>query len=117
ALLDPRVPKFDLLEYPHAENDSYVFIEAITLQFTPDYSTPLQDVRQNGKYSVFVFSLRGTRCAIRVISIDPEVDKHPSREKRQFLLLARDYREGLVSIICCWCVLNGKSQCGGRCWN
>jgi hypothetical protein len=98
ALLNPRGPEFNLLEYPHAENDSYLFIEAITLQFTPDYSTPLQNenVRQSGKYSVFAFSLHGTRCAIRIISVDPEVGKHPSQEKKQFLLLARDYREGLV---------------------
>lgn len=97
ASLDPRGPKFDLLEYPHAEKESYHFIEAIMLQFAPDYSAPSQNVRQSGRDSVFVFSLRGARCYIRIISIDPEVEKRPRREKQQFLLLARDYSKGLVS--------------------
>jgi hypothetical protein len=96
AWLDPRGPEFDLLEYPHAEKDSYLFIEAIMLQFIPDYSTPSHHVPQSGQYSVFIFSLRGSRCGIRIISVDPEVNKHPRREKQQFLLLARDYSKGLV---------------------
>jgi hypothetical protein len=97
ASLDPQGPKFHLLDYSHAEKDSYLFIEAITLQFIPDFSRPLDNVRQSGQYSFFVFSLRGTRCYFKIISLDPELDEYPRQEKQQFLLLARDYSEGLVA--------------------
>jgi hypothetical protein len=96
ALLDLRGPKFDPLEYRHSEKDSYLFIEAVMFQFIPDYSTPLDNVRQSGQYSVFVFSLRGARCGIKIISLDPELERQPRREKQQFILLARDYGKGLV---------------------
>jgi hypothetical protein len=71
------------------------------LQFTPDYSTPngrtpSRNLRQSGRFQFFVFSLGGARCYIKIISVDPEVDKHPRREKQQFLLLARDYSNDLV---------------------
>src|SRR2546421_6802335 len=50
ASLDPRGHEFNLLDYRQAKEDSYLFIEAIMLQFTPDYSTPVSHVRQSGRY-------------------------------------------------------------------
>ena len=93
ASLDPGGSDFNLPEYPQAEKDSYLFIEAIMLQFTPDFSTPLKSVCQSGEFSFFVFSLRGARCFIKIMSVDSEVNKGPGREKSQFLLLARDHSE------------------------
>ena len=61
------------------------------LQFTPDFSTPIKSVYQSGEYSFLVFLLRGARCFIKIMSVDSEVEKGPGREKREFLLLARDY--------------------------
>jgi hypothetical protein len=96
ALLDPRGHEFNLLDYRQAKEDSYLFIEAIMLQFTPDYSTPVSHVRQSGRYSRFIFSLRVALCYIRIISIDPELWNQTRREKQHFLLLARDYTKGFV---------------------
>ena len=56
ASLDPRGHEFNLLDYRQAKEDSYLFIEAIMLQFTPDYSTPVSHGRQSGRYSRFIFS-------------------------------------------------------------
>jgi hypothetical protein len=91
-------PNFDFLQYPDAEKNSYVFVEAIMLQFTPDYSRPTNDVYSQTQQSFFVFWLRGVPCFIAIMSMDAEVGKPPRQEEKDFLLLARDYneKEGLV---------------------
>jgi hypothetical protein len=91
-------PGFDLRQYPEAEENSYLFIEAIMLRFAPDFSRPTTDVRNQSQQSIFRFLLRGVCCFIIIMSMDAELDKPPSREKKHFLLLARDYNkeEGLV---------------------
>lgn len=96
ARLDPQGPEFDLLTYPGAERDSYLFIEAIMLQFAPDYTTPSHRGRRSGEDSMFRFLLQGVLCYIRIRGSDHEVDNHVTREKQHFLLLARDYSQGLV---------------------
>lgn len=89
---------FDLLQYPKAEQDNYLFLEAIMLKFTPDFSRPTRDVYNVVEQSVFVFLMRGVVCYLTIMSMDGEVDQPPDPERKQFILLARDYSEkqGLV---------------------
>ena len=98
ASLDPEGPNFDLLAHPQAEEAGYLFIEAIMLQFKPDFSKPIGNIYQSGQHLIFAFSLRGVSCGIRIIGVDPLVHEERRGERSQFLLLARDYHEdsGLV---------------------
>jgi hypothetical protein len=84
---------FDLLQYPKAEQDNYLFIEAIMLKFTPDFSRPLRDDYNQREESAFIFSIRGAVCYLTIMSMDAEVDQPPDPEGKQFILLARDYSE------------------------
>jgi len=91
-------PEFDIRVYPKdvPQKAGYLFVEAIAFQFIPDYSRPIYKTRERGKYELFVMSIRGTSCRIKIMSTDIELDPPTQQIKRQFLLLARDRREGLV---------------------
>jgi hypothetical protein len=89
---------FDLLQYPKAEQDNYLFLEAIMFKFTPDFSRPTRDVYNVVEQSAFIFLMRDVVCYLTIMSMDEEVDQPPDPEGKQFILLARDYSEkqGLV---------------------
>jgi hypothetical protein len=96
--LDIGGPDFDVLQVPEAEENSYLFIEAIMLKFTPDFRRPTTDVYSQMEQVAFVFWVRGVRCFITIMSMDTEIHQPPNPERKQFILLARDYSEkhGLV---------------------
>ena len=91
-------PDFDLFQYPKAEQDNYLFLEAIMLKFTPDFSRPTRDVYNVIEQSAFVFLVRGAVCYLTIMSMDGEVDQPPDPERKQFILLARDYskKQGFI---------------------
>jgi len=93
---------FDLLQYPKAEQDDYLFLEGIMLKFTPDFSRPTRDVYDTTEQAAFVFLMRGVVCYLTIMSMDEEVDQPPDPERKQFILLARDYSENQgLSITTC----------------
>ena len=99
ALSVPQPPSFDISQYPHAETSGYLFISAIVFHFRPDWSQPAYRKRQHGEFELFIVSLRGTRCGIRIISTDREItdrDITDAQTEQQFMLLARDRSGGLV---------------------
>jgi hypothetical protein len=89
---------FNLLQYPNAEKENYLLIEAIMFRFRPDFSRPMTDAHNQVGKVAFVFWVRGVACFILIMSMDAEVDQPSDPEKKQFILLARDYSEkqGLV---------------------
>jgi hypothetical protein len=95
AQFNSQDPEFDICKYPKAQEAEYIFVEAIVFQFIPDYSRPLTGVREMGEDERFGISIRGTACEIKIMSRDPEVDGSTRQTgQQQFLLLARDRREG-----------------------
>ena len=96
AVRGPEGLEFDSSKYPNAEKDGYLFIEAIMLRLSPDYSRPLEYLPQSGQYAMFVFALGGVRCYLRIMSVDAELDGHGDFEKQDFILLARDHTDGLI---------------------
>ena len=84
-----RSPDFDLSQYTRAEDNGYLFVEAIVLQFIPDYSHPLTGTADSG-YKYFVFSIGDARCLITTLSNDREMRGTVRHGEQQFLLLARD---------------------------
>ena len=93
---ESRFPDFDLSHYPKAEDNGYLFMEAIVLQFIPDYSHPQYNISRYGESQLFVTSIGGTSCAIKIISTDPEISSPASHTEKKFLLLARDRSRGFV---------------------
>lgn len=89
-------PEFDLSQYPGAEDNGYLFVEAIVLYFVPDYSRPRNNIKQIGASEVFTFSIGNTRCAFEIMSIDREINGFVRHTEQQFLLLARDRYQSLV---------------------
>jgi hypothetical protein len=98
ASLEPADPPLHLPNYIDAQEQSYLFIEAIVLEFAPDYSSSTTKVQLSGQDALFLFNLRGVNCVLRIMSVDTEVYPQPShtREKKRFLLLARDLTSGYV---------------------
>ena len=90
-------PEFDLSQYPRAEDNGYLFVEAIVLHFIPDYSHPLYNNSQRGQFEVFVFSIGGTRCGIKIVCTDREIKGSARDTEQQFLLLARDPSDNWVN--------------------
>jgi hypothetical protein len=86
-------PGFKLLQYPKAEEDSYIFVEAIMFKFTPDFSRPTRDVYSVAEQSFFILSIRDAVCFLAIASMDDEIDQPLDQERKQFILLARDYSE------------------------
>lgn len=90
AKFNSQDPEFNIRQYPRAEKDGYLFVEAIVFQFIPDYGRPVFKVRERGRDEIFAISLRGTACRIKIMSTDREVNKPAEQMEQQFLLLARD---------------------------
>jgi hypothetical protein len=94
TLRDIQGPAFNLINYPSAVGGKYLFLEAITFDFAPDYNTLLEKGEQ---YSIFIFRLRGVICYIRIISRDAELSGKKQPVIQRFILLARDFsRQNLV---------------------
>ena len=85
-----RSPEFDLSHYPRAEDNGYLFVEAIVLHFIPDYSHPLLDISRPGEDELFMIYIGGKRCFIKILSNDREINGSVRHTEQQFLLLARD---------------------------
>ena len=86
-------PEFDLSQYPRAEDNGYLFVEAIVLHSILDYSRFLYDIETYGLYEYFEFSIGDTRCGIRIASNNREINGSVRHTERQYLLLAR-HRSG-----------------------
>ena len=84
-----RSPDFDVSQYTRAEDNGYLFVEAIVLHFIPDYSHP-QGGMDGGKHDFFLISIGGTRCLMRTQSNDRKKGESVRRGEQQFLLLARE---------------------------
>ena len=91
-----QFPELDLSQYPGAEDNGYLFVEAIVLQFVPDYSHPRNDIKEFVKDESFSFSIGDRRCWIRIASLDPEISGSVRHTEQQFLFLARDRSEKWV---------------------
>ena len=87
---DLQFPEFDLSQYPGAEDNGYLFVEAIVLHFIPDYSHPIDDITQQLGYVHFVLYIGDTRCWIRITSSGHEINGSGRDTEQHFLLLARD---------------------------
>ncbi|KAK0510988.1 hypothetical protein JMJ35_006540 [Cladonia borealis] len=86
---DLQSPEFDLSQYPRAEHNGYLFVEAIVLHFIPDYSLPLPKITRYPFFEYFNFYIGVTRCRIEIKSIDREINGPVGCTEQQFLLLAR----------------------------
>lgn len=103
---EPFESDLDLLRYPSAEKSGYLFIDAVFLHFTPDFSRPRIRPLQSGEYETFSFQTRGVTCLIRITStdrlisgrwvsdswvLDPQVQGEGT-----FILIARDHAQGFI---------------------
>ena len=86
---DLQSPEFDLSQYPRAEDNGYLFVEAIVFYFIPDYSLPLHNYTRYPSFEYFTFYIGVTRCRIEIKSIDREINGPVGCTEQQFLLLAR----------------------------
>ncbi len=91
-----RSSEFDVSQYPRAEDNGYLFMEAIVLNFIPDYSHPQYNISRLGEFELFRTSIGGTTCGISVMSTNCEINGSVRRTEQQFLLLARDRSHNLV---------------------
>lgn len=96
ARLDSQDPDLDTGKYAEAQTAGYLFAEAIVFQFVPDYSTPLIKVCEKGRVEVFRILISGVNCGIEIISTDSQITSPAKQEKQEFLLLARDRKQGMV---------------------
>ena len=86
---DSQSPEFDLSQYPRAEYNGYLFVEAIVFHFIPDYSLPLPKFGRYPFFEYFNFTIGVTRCRIEIKNIDREINGPLGCTEQQFLLLAR----------------------------
>ena len=93
---ESRSSEFDLRQYPRAEDNGYLFMEAIVLQFTLDYSHPQRNIDPYDDFEYFVTYIGGKECCIRIVSTDRGGNRSGSYTEQQFLLLARDRSPNLV---------------------
>ena len=91
-----RSPKFDLSQYPRAEDNGYLFVEAIVLHFIPDYSHPERNISRDHEFEFFTISIGGKICSIKAMGTDPEIKEFVGHTEQQFLLLARYCIQNLV---------------------
>ncbi|KAK4034348.1 heterokaryon incompatibility protein-domain-containing protein [Parachaetomium inaequale] len=88
---------FNPAGHQQTELDHHLYIEAVVLRFSPDYSQPWGEHRPCiGTYGFFTFWLRQTRCFIKIMSTDEEVYVGLGREKQKYVLLAREWNDGFV---------------------
>ncbi|MCJ1315639.1 hypothetical protein MMC15_000959 [Xylographa vitiligo] len=89
---------FDVSCYLNDRIGGYLFVEAIALDFCPDYRHPLLKKKRQGEFEFFLFRMRGVVCELRLMSTDGEIDGSTRREGQpMYLLLARDRGEGMIS--------------------
>ena len=93
---DLQFPEFDLSQYPGAEDNGYLFVEAIVLHFIPDYSHPIYNITQQVGFVFFVLSIGDTRCWIRTMGTGHETKGSARDTEQHCLLLARDRVRNLV---------------------
>ncbi|KAH0565586.1 hypothetical protein GP486_001019 [Trichoglossum hirsutum] len=107
AQLEPQDPEFRLDNYPAAEKDGYLFITAICLHFTPNFSSPRTGTYAAGQNETFLFKIKDVHCFIRIFSTDRyipgewtgthwAIDQKKQQEVGTFILLARDHVEGFI---------------------
>jgi hypothetical protein len=107
AQLEPQEPEFQLDKFPAAEKEGYLFMTAVCLCFTPNFSQPRNGTYVSGQDDIFSFRIKNVNCLIRIFSTDRYIPrrwigKHPiidqSKQKEGvFVLLARDHLEGYIS--------------------
>ena len=95
-IYESQSPEFNLSLYPRAEDNGYLFVEAIVLHFIPDYSRPLRYKESRYPYKYFRFRIGDTRCYIKILSTDREINGSARDTEQQFLLLARDPRDNWI---------------------
>ena len=93
---DSRSLEFDVNQYPRAEDNGYLFVDAIVFYFIPDYSHPRYNISRHGEFELFIFSIGDTRCGIKIMSIDSDIKGSVRHTEQQSLLLARDRSRSLV---------------------
>lgn len=91
-----QLPEFDLSQYPNAEDNGYLFVEAVVLHFIPDYSHPCYNTSQHGEFEFFVFFIGDTECGIKIVCTDREINGSARDTEQQFLLLARNLSDDWV---------------------
>jgi hypothetical protein len=91
---------FDIELYPQAQDNGYLFLEVITLDFQPEYGQRILNKKHQGEHEIFVFPLRGIRCGLQIRSKASQV-KMGSRHTRFWhgTVVA-----GWSIIIYCWCI-------------
>jgi hypothetical protein len=99
-------PAFHLDNYLTAEKDGMLFITAICLQFTPDFSRPRTGTYAAGQNETFLCKFKDIFCFIRIFSTDLYIPGYwhgdtwyfdPDRQtERSFMLLARDHVQGFI---------------------
>lgn len=106
--LAPQDPHFDLKLYPRAQDDGYLFIEAIMLQFIPRFNNPVYSIQERGEDEVFRVKILEVVCGIKIISTDEEIYKDAGESNENFVLLARDCSQGFVFHHLMWVRLAGN---------
>jgi hypothetical protein len=106
AQLESQDPEFHLDKYPTAERDGHLFITAICLSFTPNFSNPRTGTYASGQNETFSFRIKDVHCFLRIFSTDRyipgtwtgekwEID-HEKTAVGTFILLARDHLQGFI---------------------
>ena len=91
-------PAFIISRYAENRINGYLFVEAIAVEFSPDYSRPWLRKKRQGEFEIFLFLMRGILCELRLMSTDGEIDGSTRQEGQpMYLLLARDRGKGLFS--------------------
>ena len=86
----PRGTDFDLDLCPEAETRGYLFIDAVCLQFAPQFDQHTGRLGVSGQYVEFVSEIRGTQCSLMIQSTDLEVFRQVWRPaERTFIVMAR----------------------------
>ncbi|KAL8686782.1 MAG: hypothetical protein Q9218_006869 [Villophora microphyllina] len=106
ARMDVHNPQLHLDMYPTAEKNGYLFITAVCLHFSPDFSNPRTGTFATGKPETFSFDIKDVHCLLRITSTDRYIQtrwsgEHPSIDQKQqeestFILLARDHVQGFI---------------------
>ncbi|KIN02953.1 hypothetical protein OIDMADRAFT_27430 [Oidiodendron maius Zn] len=107
ARVDPHDPEFQPDKYPTAEKAGYLFITAVCLCFTPNFSQPRRGNYLSGQEEIFAFKIKDVNCLLRIFSTDRYIPRqwigkhsiieHEKQNEGTFILLARDHLEGYIS--------------------
>jgi hypothetical protein len=89
--------ELDMTQYSEERLKGYIFVEAIALNFQPDYSHPCLNRKPQGEFQIFLFLMRNVVCELRVMDTDAEINGSAPRDgEPTYLLLARDRGKGVV---------------------